>query len=377
MSKRKYLAMGPLPPPIGGDTVLFSRLLRSRLLQEAGIELEVIDTSRKEKESRLVRRLDVRDAQNAVRFLWRAIRLRPEVDGLLLWANNRFAYTLGLLLILLFSMRRKRVIIKLFGGDFAEEVARLPRWMQKLVKSLFSRVDYLLPETRGLCDFFRQRMGMAAEKVVHLPNFLPYQPPISVHRLPVAGLRTVFIGQIRTEKGVFDILEAVKRVPAMTCTFYGPIFAREQARFQQLLAEIPRAAYGGVLSPGEVVDKIAEYDLLLLPSYHPGEGYPAAILEAFFAGVPVIATAWRMIPELVQHEVNGFLVKPNCPAEIAACVEKILSEPQRYELLSDNARAAAEQYTEQAVIGDILLPLLDSGRAETLLYRVQPGEGGG
>ncbi|WP_134685859.1 glycosyltransferase family 4 protein [Brevibacillus migulae] len=366
MRTYRYLAVGPLPPPIGGDTISFSRLVENRLLREAGIQLEIIDTSRKEKESRLVRRLDWRDLCNAIRIAGAALFKRNTVDGMLIWANNRFAYTIGLVLILLFHFFNKRLILKLFGGDFAEEFGRLPRWFQRLAMRIFSKVDVLLPQTKQLCRYFTQVQGVSEAKVVHFPNFLPFEPIAYTEKPVIDKIRTVFVGQIRTEKGVFDILEAMKQVPGMSCTFYGPIFRQDRERFFQLLAELPEASYGGILAQKNVVQTIAGYDLLLLPSYHPGEGYPAVIVEAFFASVPVVASQWRMIPELVHHGENGFLVNPRSPEEIAFYVEKVLQTPALHAQLSAAAGRTAQRFTEQRVIGDILLPLLGVGRGTAL-----------
>lgn len=357
-SSGRFLAVGPLPLPIGGDTVSFFRLVNSRVLKDAGIELEVLDTSRKEKESKLGRRLDIQDVAHAVSFFVQAWWRMRHVDGILIWANNRFAYTLGLLLILLYKHSGRKVILKLFGGDFEEDYGSLPKWYRWVIRRIFEKVHYLLPQTKELCRFFMERMGIPQEQVIHFPNFLPFQP-LPPHTSKKKGsVSAVFVGQIREEKGVFDILEAMKQDQEMTCTFHGPIFAGDRERFRQLLEELPGAGYGGILASDQVLQTIAGYDVLLLPSYHLGEGYPAVIVEAFFASVPVIATAWRMIPELVLQGENGFLVSVNAPDQIAACIKRLSQEPELHERMRIAANRAASQFTEERVVGHILLSLL-------------------
>lgn len=373
--KSTYLAVGPLPPPIGGDTVLFSRMLASPLWSDNGIQLEIVDTSRKEPESRLIRKLDRRDFFNACSFFLQAWRKRKKVDGLMLWANNRFAYTLGLLFILLFRYSHKKVIVKLFGGDFDEEYQRLPGWWRWLIKYGFAKCDHLLPETRHLCRFFREQLALRDEQVIHCPNFLPFTPLPVKQKSQAEVMRAVFVGQIRAEKGIFEILEAMRIEPRLSTTFYGPIFAAERKRFLQELEDLPQARYGGVLAPDHILRELASYDLLLLPSYHPGEGYPAAIVEGFFAAIPVIATQWRMLPELVIEGENGFLVQIKRPEQIAERVAYLLAHPAVYEAMCRQARRSAECYQEERVLGDILLPLLQVKEKRTM-NRLQVEKGG-
>jgi glycosyltransferase involved in cell wall biosynthesis len=47
-------------------------------------------------------------------------------------------------------------------------------------------------------------------------------------------------------------------------------------------------------------------DIYLLPTY--GEAFGMSILEAMAFGIPVIATNYFAIPEMIEHEVNGLLI---------------------------------------------------------------------
>jgi len=67
------------------------------------------------------------------------------------------------------------------------------------------------------------------------------------------------------------------------------------------------------------------FDLLTLPSFT--EGLPNVVLEAFAAGVPVVATAVGGTPEIVDDGQTGFLVPPGQPAQMANRIRQALSDP--------------------------------------------------
>jgi glycosyltransferase involved in cell wall biosynthesis len=64
------------------------------------------------------------------------------------------------------------------------------------------------------------------------------------------------------------------------------------------------------------------WDLAVLPSFT--EGLPNVVLEAYAAGVPVVATAVGGTPEAVADGVDGYLVPPGDPAALAGRILNVL-----------------------------------------------------
>jgi type III pantothenate kinase len=76
-------------------------------------------------------------------------------------------------------------------------------------------------------------------------------------------------------------------------------------------------------------------DVLLVPSWE--EPFGLVVLEGMASGVPVIATAAGGPLEIISSGVNGILVTPRDPMELAAAIASIRDDRDRL------ARAARER----------------------------------
>jgi glycosyltransferase involved in cell wall biosynthesis len=85
-------------------------------------------------------------------------------------------------------------------------------------------------------------------------------------------------------------------------------------------------------------------DLLALPSYT--EGLPNVVLEAFAAGVPVVATAVGGTPEAVLHGVNGYLVDAGDSRALAGRISDMLTDvARRREMAANGQRHVREEFS--------------------------------
>ncbi len=72
------------------------------------------------------------------------------------------------------------------------------------------------------------------------------------------------------------------------------------------------------------------------------DGIPNVLLEAMASGVPVVSTPISGIPELIDPEINGLLVPPHDPANLADAIERLLTSHELCERLARAARAKVE-----------------------------------
>ena len=99
----------------------------------------------------------------------------------------------------------------------------------------------------------------------------------------------------------------------------------------------------GRMTEADTLAEIARSDILILPSFM--EGLPIVLMEAMALGVPVVATRVAGIPELVEDGLGGLLFTPSRWDELAACIERLLTdEPLRVSLAEHGKRKVANEF---------------------------------
>lgn len=87
-------------------------------------------------------------------------------------------------------------------------------------------------------------------------------------------------------------------------------------------------------------------DIICIPSR--AEPFGRVIIEAFAAGIPVVATAVGGIPEIIIHNVNGMLVPYGDEPALASAIERLLVDQDLCQQLAHNAREKAmSTYVEE------------------------------
>jgi glycosyltransferase involved in cell wall biosynthesis len=75
----------------------------------------------------------------------------------------------------------------------------------------------------------------------------------------------------------------------------------------------------GFLDSGQKKSALEEADCLVFPTFYEGETQGLVLLEAMSAGLPVITTSWRGVPEVLP-EGYALIVTPGSDQELAAAM---------------------------------------------------------
>jgi glycosyltransferase involved in cell wall biosynthesis len=164
----------------------------------------------------------------------------------------------------------------------------------------------------------------------------------SSHRIGV-------IGRIAPEKGQLDFLQAARLLPSdyqfVICG--APLFSNPSALvyFERVREQATGLPVEFLSWQDDVSAVLSGLDLLVVPSA-PGEATTRVILEAFAAGVPVVASNSGGIPEIVSDGETGFLTPPSDPAKLATRIRHAMTSPATLHRVAGNAyRAVRERYS--------------------------------
>ena len=119
----------------------------------------------------------------------------------------------------------------------------------------------------------------------------------------------------------------------------------------QLRRTAPRnVEFVGSVPQHEVSEFLRGARALLVPSLWY-EAQPRVILEAYAAGVPVIASRIGGLPDLVVDGTSGLLVSPADSASWVAAVEQLLDDQQAQRFGEGAYRLWAERHSPEQALG--------------------------
>jgi glycosyltransferase involved in cell wall biosynthesis len=102
----------------------------------------------------------------------------------------------------------------------------------------------------------------------------------------------------------------------------------------------------------DVSEIIATFDVAVLPSFFEGMG--RVILEAMAMERPVVASRVGGIPDLIEQDVNGLLVRPGDVKELADALEKLLNDKRLARKMGREGRKRIkEQFSAHVMVQSI------------------------
>ncbi|HEY4324223.1 MAG TPA: glycosyltransferase family 4 protein [Mucilaginibacter sp.] len=167
-----------------------------------------------------------------------------------------------------------------------------------------------------------------------------------------------FVGRLANSKGINELVYAYKKlehlIPNLKLLLVGP-YEDINPLDHDVLETIN--SNDNIITSGHVNDirpYLASADLFVFPSYR--EGFPQSLMQANAMGLPCIATDINGCNEIIEHNVNGILIKPKNIDELIASVLHLYRNPDERNMMSKNAISLiTKEFDQQYIWSELLL----------------------
>ena len=242
------------------------------------------------------------------------------------------------LVILIFAkFFLKKCIFQFHGGEPAD-ISKLFKFYLRLIVNLSDKVLVLTDDQIKIKQYLKE---VKRGKIEKIPNFVDTNYSISEKDINLKRLNFLFVGRIIREKGVYEIVEAVKKLSKEDFIFSISIMGDgpELENLKKLVKNLDLDRYfvfhGFVKNDGIKRNIYLASHLMVLPSYK--EGFPYAILEAMSYKMPIISTKVGAISDMVEHDVNGFLIPERSVSPLVEKMKFFILNTKEIESMGSNS----------------------------------------
>ncbi len=259
-------------------------------------------------------------------------------------------------------------------GSIAARVAKVPRiiftahgwafnedrsWWQKAAIWLAHYATVLLTHYTIAVSHAVLRgarhMPFVAHKIIliplgiSVPNFLSREEARAAlaQKAGASADSALWIGllaELTWNKGLHHLIRAASELKQRGAQFVVYILGEgEERKFLETLIE-EQGLQAEVRLPGFVAngqEYLRAFDIFVLPSHTEALSY--ALIEAGYAGLPVVASNVGGVPEVVDDKMSGLLVPPANPAKLAEALGLLIENAEKRQQYGQALRAAVEK----------------------------------
>ncbi len=160
--------------------------------------------------------------------------------------------------------------------------------------------------------------------------------------------------RVMEEKGISNAIRLVNNLNTKNIKcgldIYGKIDQKYEVKFRKLLNNNKNVKYKGLIAPNDSVVILKDYAAMLFLTEYEGEGFPGTLIDALFAGLPVIATDWKYNNEIIKNGITGILVEVGNNDELEKCAKSFILGCTNLSKMRINCLNYADDFLGEKVI---------------------------
>lgn len=275
--------------------------------------------------------------------------LRKRKSAQIIHLNGRFPTLIALPSMILLKQRRFVVTVREFANTRSSGLFAWKRRLETLVwKYLCYKISCVSEDLKR--EVTMQLGEKYASKVMTIKNWIyPQGLNISKTKEKIRerkyDLKIIGIGRLSFEKG-FDVLISALSILrskgySVLCDIFG-----DGPEKDKLYTQISKNGLEGRVRlcgvNSEVRSLLPQYDLVIIPSRK--ESFGLVTLEAYDAGIPVIASNIPGLREIVLPEKTGLVFTPDNTESLAQQIIRLINSPELMNSLIERGREFVKSY---------------------------------
>lgn len=243
----------------------------------------------------------------------------------------------------IFSHRKLHYIVI---GGWLPSMLKQNKFLYNQVK----KIDYIYVETETLK---KQLNSIGINNVLILKNFKELTAVkedknynnISKEK----NVKCCIFSRIQKEKGINDAVQVITRLNQygykIKLDIYGQIEKKYEKEFYHIISNNDFINYKGIVNYNESTKVLKQYDFLLFPTRYKTEGIPGTIIDAYFSGLPVIASRWESFEEVVIEGKTGLGYEILNVGDLYKKIVYVLNNLNILTEMKENCLNEAKKYT--------------------------------
>ncbi len=217
-------------------------------------------------------------------------------------------------------------------------VNTIEMYLHHRVLNIYDLVDVFIAPSRFLKNKLEE-MGFR-KKIVFLPYLIKSDEISPEYNWTEKSI--VYFGRLTNEKGLFTLLDAVKKIKGVTVKIIGEGPREEDIRTKLRIEKIWNVKLLGYKSGSELESEIKKSMFSILPAEYY-DNSPRAIIESMAIGKPVVGSRIGGIPELIRDNETGLTFEPGNAKDLRAKIEYLVNNQDQIVKMGKNARSFVEK----------------------------------
>jgi glycosyltransferase involved in cell wall biosynthesis len=350
---KNILLVGPLLPPIHGQSLAFTRFIES-----VDKENKMVVNTNLEDKSKLCKILGT--FKTLLTIFFQSVFVKYDI--VYFTCSRSFLGSIkDILLINLVNFKRIKIINHLHGSDFYDFLHSLPKWYQRVFFYSYDKVDTSIVLLESMKNQFIDFENMTIEVV---PNFYDNELNKELEKNDENKISLVYLSNIMKSKGIFELIGAFEKLSKSYENIYlniaGGFIADEYMNIEEVKKEFYKKIkknnsikYIGKIFGEDKVRLLQKSDIFILPSYYKSEAFPISIIEAMRCENAIVTTRYKYLPEIVTNK-NGILVEIKSVNSLIDGIECLFKDKEQLRTIKKyNGKYAKDKYSLEKYINNL------------------------